>query len=52
MAIYNRYAVVRRMRSAPAKALLTLSRNVALEQIIGFCVLLDVSALRLMDPYA
>lgn len=52
LAIYNRYALVTRMRSAPAKGLLMLSRNIALEQIIGFCVLLDVSALGLMDPYA
>ena len=52
LAVYNRYALVSRMKSAPAKGLRTLSRNVALEQIIGFCVLLDVSALGLMDPHA
>ncbi|MCP9234139.1 copper homeostasis membrane protein CopD [Mesorhizobium sp. LMG 17147] len=52
LAVYNRYVLVSRMKSAPAKGLRTLSRSVALEQIIGFGVLLDVSALGLMDPYA
>ncbi|MES0126743.1 CopD family protein [Mesorhizobium sp. C420B] len=52
LAVYNRYALVSRMKSEPAKSLGTLSRNVALEQIIGFGVLMDVSALGLMDPYA
>lgn len=52
LAVYNRYALVSRMKSAPAKSLQTLSRNVALEQVIGFGVLLDVSVLGLMDPYA
>ncbi|MER8824050.1 MULTISPECIES: copper homeostasis membrane protein CopD [unclassified Mesorhizobium] len=52
LAVYNRYALVSRMKSEPVKSLGTLSRNVALEQIIGFGVLMDVSALGLMDPYA
>ncbi|CAN7260151.1 CopD family protein [Pararhizobium sp. LjRoot235] len=52
LAVYNRYTLGRRMKSFPANGLRTLSRNVALEQIIGLGVLLDVSLLGLMDPFA
>lgn len=51
LALHNRYSLEKRMKVEPAQALRTLSRNVLLEQILGFAVLLDVSALGLMAPY-
>lgn len=51
LALYNRYSVDRQMKAEPARALRTLSRNVMLEQVLGFAVLLAVSALGLMAPY-
>lgn len=51
LALYNRYSLEKRMKVEPARGLRTLSRNVVLEQILGFAVLLDVSALGLMTPY-
>ncbi|MBN9318018.1 MAG: CopD family protein [Devosia sp.] len=51
LALHNRYFLLeKRMKVAPAQGLRTLSRNVLLEQILGFAVLLDVSALGLMAP--
>lgn len=52
LAAYNRHTLAIRMSTAPAKGLRTLSRTVMLEQIIGIAVLLNVSALGLMDPNA
>lgn len=52
LALYNRFALLRRMKADPQKGLRTLSRSVALEQVIGLAVLLDVSALGLMNPHA
>jgi len=51
LALYNRYSLDRHMKAEPARALQTLSRNVVLEQVLGFVVLLAVSALGLMTPY-
>lgn len=51
LALHNRYSLEKRMKVEPAQALRTLSRNVLLEQILGFAVLLDVSALGLTAPY-
>ncbi|WP_439602408.1 CopD family protein [Devosia sp.] len=51
LALYNR-SLIARMKADPARGLRTLSRNVVLEQMVGFAVLLDVSALGLMSPNA
>ncbi len=52
LAALNRRALIRDIATSSGKTLRTLSRNIALEQILGVGVLLDVSALGLMDPFA
>jgi putative copper resistance protein D len=53
VAALNRYRLANRfVRSDPASLLWPLSRNIAIEQLIGVAVLLDVSALGLMNPHA
>jgi putative copper resistance protein D len=51
LALYNRYSLHRQIEADPARALRALSRNVVWEQVLGFVVLLAVSALGLMTPY-
>ena len=51
VAAFNRYHLLPRLTQSPTTpSLLALSRSVALEQAIGLAVLLDVSALGLINP--
>jgi copper resistance protein D len=53
VAALNRYRLVNRLtHSDPAPVFRALSRNIAIELFIGIAVLLDVSALGLMNPHS
>jgi putative copper resistance protein D len=52
LAVFNRYLLLPRLRTAEqAVTLRPLVRSIALEQLVGFLVLLDVSALGTMNPH-